>query len=248
MNADERRATGTAVAILLLASLLRFGWEVRSAPPLLPPDTTAYAGLMEGTRTALAAEDRRRTPLAAGERIDPNQAPEVELARLPGVGPALAGRIVRSRETEGPFRSVDELVRVQGVGPATMDRLRPFLEVEAAPLHASPSPTPSSPAVASPLVTPSMVASPLSQSPGGTGLAGVGGGVEGGGGHGDRVAVNRASREELQRLPGVGPALAARIEEDRLRNGLYQTPEDLLRVPGIGPATLNRLRDRLQLP
>jgi competence protein ComEA len=234
MNPDERRAAGTAVAILLLASLLRFGWEIRSAPPLLPPDTSAYAGLVEGTRTALAAEDRRRTPLAAGERIDPNQAPEVELARLPGVGPALAGRIVRSRETDGPFRSVDELVRVQGVGPATMDRLRPFLEVNVAHL-----PTPSSASVASPLG-----AFPLAPLPGGAVFPGAGAA----GGQGDRVAVNRASREELQRLPGVGPALAARIEEDRIRNGPYQTPVDLLRVPGIGPATLDRFRDRLHLP
>lgn len=215
MNADERRAAGMAVGILLLASLLRFGWEVRSAPPLLPPDTTAYAGLVEGTRMALAAEERRRTPLAAGERIDPNQAPEVELARLPGVGPALAGRIVRSRETEGPFRNVDELVRVQGVGSATMDRLRPFLEVEGAEA----------------LPRPSMI-------PGRAGLGGDAG----------RVAVNRASREELQTLPGVGPALAIRIEEDRMRNGPYETPEELLRVPGIGPATLNRFRERLHLP
>jgi len=239
MNADERRAAATAVAVLLLASLLRFGWEVRSAPPLLPPDTTVYAGLVEGTRTALAAEERRRTPLAPGERIDPNQAPEVELARLPGVGPALAGRIVRSREGEGPFRNVDELVRVQGVGPATMDRLRPFLEVEAAPLLTSPATS-----VGSPLGTPPPVVSPLAPLPGGGVYPGAGGEE----GQEERVAVNRASREELQRLPGVGPALAARIEDDRLRNGPYQTPDDLLRVPGIGPATLSRLRDRLQLP
>jgi len=244
MNADERRAAATAVAVLLLASLLRFGWEVRSAPPLLPPDTTVYAGLVEGTRTALAAEERRRTPLAPGERIDPNQAPEVELARLPGVGPALAGRIVRSREAEGPFRNVDELVRVQGVGPATLDRLRPFLEVAAAP-HSThpPAPIASPPGATSPGAT-SPGASHPAPPPGGAGWDAAGGG----GGQGDRVAVNRASREELQRLPGVGPALAARIEEDRLRNGPYQTPDDLLRVPGIGPATLNRFRDRLHLP
>lgn len=224
MNADERRAAGMAVGILLLASLLRFGWEVRSAPPLLPPDTTVYAGLVEGTRTALAAEERRRTPLAAGERINPNQAPEVELARLPGVGPALAGRIVRSRETEGPFRNVDELVRVQGVGPATMDRLRPFLEVEA------------------------VEALPRSFPPALPGGAAIIPGGERVGGTAGRVAVNLASREELQTLPGVGPALAARIEEDRLRNGPYQSPEELLRVPGIGPATLDRFRERLHLP
>jgi competence protein ComEA len=220
MNADERRAAGTAVALLLLASLLRFGWEVRSAPPLLPPDTTAYAALVEGTQAALAADERRRTPLGPGERVDPNRAPEVELARLPGVGPALAGRIAHSRETEGPFRSVEELARVPGVGPATLERLRPLLDLDAPPAPARPPP-------AAPYA-------PL--------LAGGAAGVEG------RVAVNRAGPAELEALPGVGPALAARIVEDRIRNGLYQEPEDLLRVPGIGPATLDRLRDRLVLP
>jgi competence protein ComEA len=221
MNADERRAAGTAVAVLLLASLLRFGWEVRSTPPLLPPDTTAYAGLVEGTRTALAAQERSRTPLAPGETLDPNRAPEVELARLPGVGPALAGRIVRSREADGPFRTVEELVRVSGVGPATLERLRPHLAVSAEELGP------------------------------GRGPRAAGGGPGSGGvpsGPGDGVDVNRATRRELESLPGVGPALAARIEEDRVRNGAFRTPEDLLRVPGIGPATLARFRDRLRFP
>jgi competence protein ComEA len=215
MNADERRAVGVAVALLLLSSLLRFGWEVRSAPPLLPPDTTAYAGLVEGTRAAVAAEERRRTPLGPGERVDPNRDPEVELARLPGVGPALAARIVRSRETEGPFLAPEELTRVQGVGPATLERLRPHLDLDAPP-----------------------------PPPPGTGA----GGGEGVGPPGDRVAVNRADASGLEALPGVGPALAARIVEDRSRNGPYQRPEDLLRVPGIGPATLERFRGRLLLP
>ncbi len=221
MNPDERRAVGTAVAVLLLASLLRFGWEVRSTPPLLPPDTSAYAGLVEGTRTALAAQDRSRTPLGPGETIDPNRAPEVELARLPGVGPALAGRIVHSRETEGPFRTVEELVRVTGVGPATLERLRPFLAVSAEDLGPAAGPRGGGAGPGSRASSP---------------------------GAGDEVDVNRATRRELESLPGVGPALAARIEEDRVRNGPFRTPEDLLRVAGIGPATLARFRDRLHFP
>jgi competence protein ComEA len=59
----------------------------------------------------------------------------------------------------------------------------------------------------------------------------------------DRVDLNRADLEELQRLPGVGPALAGRIVAAR-KEGLFQSVDDLVRVPGIGEATVDRLRGR----
>lgn len=59
---------------------------------------------------------------------------------------------------------------------------------------------------------------------------------------GPSVDLNRAAREELESLPGIGPALAARILESRSQDGPFLNPADLMRVPGIGPATLERLR------
>ncbi len=56
-----------------------------------------------------------------------------------------------------------------------------------------------------------------------------------------RLDVNQASFEELQTLPGIGPALARRIIESRTELGGFRTPEELLRVSGIGRATLSRL-------
>lgn len=56
-----------------------------------------------------------------------NTAPAVELAQLPGVGPATAARIVEHREAHGPFRSLEALLDVEGIGPATLDRMRPHL-------------------------------------------------------------------------------------------------------------------------
>jgi competence protein ComEA len=129
LNAAERRALLTGAGVLLLAAVFRLGWEARVNPPLFPSDTSAYATLIPEAEAAVALEARRRTPLAPGEVLDPNTAPPEELARLPGVGPALAARVVADRESSGPFRSVDELTRVAGIGPSTLERMAPFLRV-----------------------------------------------------------------------------------------------------------------------
>jgi competence protein ComEA len=52
-----------------------------------------------------------------------------DLSLLPGIGPALAGRIVDDRRERGAFTTVDELVRVRGIGARTVERLRPYLVV-----------------------------------------------------------------------------------------------------------------------
>jgi competence protein ComEA len=56
---------------------------------------------------------------------------------------------------------------------------------------------------------------------------------------------NRAQEAELDRLPGVGPSLAAAIVRHREERGGFRSSEDLLAVPGIGPATLDRIRTHL---
>lgn len=47
------------------------------------------------------------------------------------------------------------------------------------------------------------------------------------------ININRASREELARLPGIGEGLAARIVEHRERYGAFRRTEHLLLVRGI---------------
>ena len=50
--------------------------------------------------------------------LDLNTATAEELDTLPGIGPALAERIVAYRETNGPFEHVEEILEVSGIGEA----------------------------------------------------------------------------------------------------------------------------------
>ncbi len=58
---------------------------------------------------------------------------------------------------------------------------------------------------------------------------------------GERVDVDRAPADELQRLPRVGPALARRIVEEREAHGPFGSLDGLRRVTGIGPKLLRDL-------
>ena len=76
------------------------------APSLATPSTTSADG-------------------GAGAVVDLNRATAEELQALPGIGPALAQRVVAWRTAHGPFRSVEELEKVPGIGSKTATRLRP---------------------------------------------------------------------------------------------------------------------------
>ena len=60
-----------------------------------------------------------------------------------------------------------------------------------------------------------------------------------------KVNINAASVEELDTLPGIGPAIAQRIVDYRTENGPFATIEDLMQVKGIGPSTFDELKARI---
>ena len=132
MTLSETRALRHAALLVLGLALLRTAAEIVRSP--VTTDTGAVQGsselavLLEKSRESLDEAERRSLPLTAGERIDPNTAGEEDLDRLPGVGPALAGRILAMRRDRGPFAGPQDLLSVRGVGPATLARITPYLE------------------------------------------------------------------------------------------------------------------------
>ncbi|MDO9099435.1 MAG: helix-hairpin-helix domain-containing protein [Caldisericota bacterium] len=63
-------------------------------------------------------------------RVNLNSCTAAELDALPGIGPALAERIVEFRKQQGQFGSIDELRKVQGVKKALASSLKPYLYVD----------------------------------------------------------------------------------------------------------------------
>jgi len=61
----------------------------------------------------------------------------------------------------------------------------------------------------------------------------------------DKVNLNTATVDQLQALPGIGPALAQRIIEYRNKAGKFTKIEEVLNVKGIGEKMFQKMKDRL---
>lgn len=90
----------------------------------------AKSGLGEsasGKSGSVKAGSGRNNSIMQSVRI--NSASAGELQQLPGIGPALAKRIVETR-SRGRFASVEDLLRVPGIGKAKLAKLRDYVEVD----------------------------------------------------------------------------------------------------------------------
>lgn len=129
LTEGEARAVVASSLLVLLAALGRLACQ----PPGPQVESGGLARVGRADSALAVAESifgevqRRRRPLEESERIDPNSATEVELDRLPGVGPALARAIRLSRQREGRFRTLKDLERVRGLGSSTIERLAPYV-------------------------------------------------------------------------------------------------------------------------
>ena len=59
------------------------------------------------------------------------------------------------------------------------------------------------------------------------------------------IPINRAGKEVLKTLPGIGPLLAERIIQRRMTAGPFHSKNELLQIAGIGPGKLARLKDHI---
>ena len=169
--------------------------------------------------------DRARSAPAA--KKDLNTATRRDLMAVHGIGHSLANNIISYRDRHGPFAGLEDVINVPGVGPARLEAISEGFDIRTAPEDVSPKTTkvvPSGPIAGSGSFSP-----PGGSPPPSSGIRAP-------------VNINRATVQELERLPEIGPVLAERIVADRVRNGPYTRREDIQRVSGIGPKRYDAIR------
>lgn len=214
MSPDHR-----AVAILLALAVAGQGVRFWLLKPGDAPGGVTILGAAEASVAAQRDSAKHvAEPLGPGEVVDLNVAPAREIDRLPGVGPALAVRIVDYRARNGPFGSLAGLDSVSGVGEATLARIAPFAVFSGASAIAGRvgGAGPSTHLVTGPPAAP-------------------------------KVQLNSATANDLAGLPGLGPGRARAIVAYREAHGSFASIDDLEKVPGIGPATVAKLRSSLDV-
>lgn len=119
------------VAALNLASELHDGEKVHI--PRVGEDATLTQDSTGAASGDSYRQDRGASTTRKGHAptrpISLNKASKNELLELPGVGPAMADRIIADRREHGPFKHVEDLKRVKGIGSKKFEKLRKYLHV-----------------------------------------------------------------------------------------------------------------------
>ena len=128
--------------LLFLALVALSGTGVRMWRARTPPPTAAESEALDRQLTRVdsaRSAKRSRETRARGKRaavaaavadsqpVEINTAPAHRIEALPGIGPALAKRIVAHRDSAGSFGDLAALCEVRGIGPALAERLRPLV-------------------------------------------------------------------------------------------------------------------------
>ena len=189
-------------------------------------DTTGEAtdGELAGAPSAPPAEPTD-LPSGPGEVIDPRVTSDLVLVHV--VGQVQAPGVV---EVPAGSRVIDAIAVAGGLTPAAdtaaVNLAREVVDGEQVYVPAPGEVAPSPPGAST-----------------GTGTGTTTGGGSGTAGAPGLVDVNAASLEELDTLPGIGPALAERIVQWRTDNGAFASVDELADVSGIGPSVLGKIRD-----
>jgi competence protein ComEA len=110
-------------------------WQRAGAPGTVPDRDRVIAG---GSRVEVTPKGGYLLTAMSGAQLitlglplDLNQASAADLSAIPGIGPALAQRIVDYRQAHGPFKKIEELEeKVLGFGPKNLEKITPYLVID----------------------------------------------------------------------------------------------------------------------
>lgn len=87
------------------------------------------AGISSSAGAQVPTQEKTTAQPTAAAPVNLNTATAADLAKLPGIGPAVAARIVEYRQKNGSFKKIEELMNVKGIGEKTFLKLKPLVTV-----------------------------------------------------------------------------------------------------------------------
>jgi competence protein ComEA len=90
--------------------------------------TTSAASMAAPSKQTATQKPTSPTTVVAAP-INVNTATSAELEKLPGVGPAMALRIVEYRQKNNGFKKIEDLMQVKGIGEKTFLKLKPLVTI-----------------------------------------------------------------------------------------------------------------------
>ena len=100
------------------------------AATLIPAETAATVVAAPESDPAPKSAESKPRDVGIQKLVNVNTASSAELQLLPGIGPVMAGRIIKDRTTNGLYRSPADLDRVKGIGPKTLEKLTPLIRFD----------------------------------------------------------------------------------------------------------------------
>ena len=122
LGLDFGRTTGGTVLYQRPAAASSVAAEAPEAPEA--PETP------EAPEEPDAPEETATEPEGMASRVNLNTADAAALESLPGIGPALAQRIIDYRMANGPFQTTAEIQDVRGIGAGIYEKIKDSITVE----------------------------------------------------------------------------------------------------------------------